>query len=244
MRPDIHTLTGAYAVDALPDAERRVFEAHLVDCEACAQEVAELQATAARLGATQHAPPPPDLKRRVLAEIDRTRQFRPARPALPAAHAERSVRVGRALAAVAALLVVVTVGLAVMVTDLTGRLDRLDAATRHVTDVLTAPDARTVSVEAPDGTVARVVMSQQRGEAVFVASGMDPAPEAHTYELWTIHDDVLVPAARFDVDERGQVTEVLTGDMATVTAIGVTVEPAGGSPQPTSDPVMLIEVGS
>ncbi|MFP4149023.1 MAG: RskA family anti-sigma factor, partial [Nitriliruptoraceae bacterium] len=77
-RPDLHTLTGAYAVDALDDTERAVFEAHLEVCLPCAQEVRELQETAARLGGAAVAAVPSDLKARVLAEIDATRQERPA----------------------------------------------------------------------------------------------------------------------------------------------------------------------
>jgi anti-sigma-K factor RskA len=53
---------------------------------------------------------------------------------------------------------------------------------------------------------------------------------------------VRVPAGVFDVDDRGRATRFVTGDMATVTAIGVTVEPADGSPQPTSEPVMVVEM--
>ena len=47
---ELHTLTGAYALHALPEDERVAFERHLGACEACAQEVRELSATAARLG--------------------------------------------------------------------------------------------------------------------------------------------------------------------------------------------------
>ena len=77
-RPDLHTLTGAYAVDALPDDERERFEDHLAVCAACEQEVRELQATAARLGAISVAAPPPSMRARVLAEIDSVRQEHPA----------------------------------------------------------------------------------------------------------------------------------------------------------------------
>ena len=41
MSADLHTLTGAYAADALSGTERLAFERHLDDCPACAQEVRE-----------------------------------------------------------------------------------------------------------------------------------------------------------------------------------------------------------
>ena len=39
MSADLHTLTGAYAADALSDTEQLAFERHLTACPACAQEV-------------------------------------------------------------------------------------------------------------------------------------------------------------------------------------------------------------
>ncbi len=266
MSPDIHTLTGAYAVDALAAAEREVFEAHLEACGACLQEVAELQATAARLGGSLHEPPPPELKGRVLAAIDRTRQEPPAsgdgswpgatpdpassargRDDLAEARARRAQAAGAprwllgVVGAAAGVLAIAVVGLGFAVASLGERLGQMEAAAGQLTDVMTAVDAETVSV-AVDGTVVSIVMSPRRGEAVVLVDGMAPAPDDHAYELWMIHDDVQVPAGVFEVDDRGRATRVVTGDMATVTAIGVTVEPAGGSPQPTSEPVMVVEV--
>jgi anti-sigma-K factor RskA len=304
MRPDIHTLTGAYAVDALPGAERELFEDHLEVCEACAQEVAELQATAARLGDSLHLPPPPSLRERVMAEIELTRQQPPVPaepegpttdrdagpPPAPEVAARRpadvadpgdggtgspggpdrshratgaapdaaevtdlgTVRAQRAgaprwvlavVAPAAAVLAIAVIGLGVALANLDTRLAEMEAAAGQVTAVMTATDAETIRVDAGDTSV-RIVMSASRGEAVVLVDGMAPAPRDHTYELWLIHDDVRVPAGIFDVDDRGRATRVVPGDMATVTAVGVTVEPEGGSPQPTSDPVMLVEVAS
>jgi anti-sigma-K factor RskA len=270
MSPDIHTLTGAYAVDALSDDERQVFESHLGACGPCRQEVAELQATAARLGGSLHEPPPAELKGRVLVAIDRTRQEPPSSddrswpdagsadpdPASPAgghgdeladARARRARAAGPprwvlgVVGAAAGVLAIAVVGLGVAVASLGERLEQMEAAAGQLTEVMTAADAETVSV-AVDGTVVRIVMSPGRGEAVVLVDGMAPAPDDHAYELWLIHDDVRVPAGVFDVDDRGRATRVVTGDMATVTAIGVTVEPAGGSPQPTGEPVMLVDM--
>lgn len=277
MTTDLHTLTGAYALDALPGPERAAFEAHLDGCEPCRAEVAELVATAARLGETLHAAPPPGLREQVLARIDTVRQLPPladdADPAPPAepggpppppasvtvpgpAPVAPPQLVGDELAArrgaprwvvavvapAAAVVAFAVVALGLAVTDLSERLGQMEAASGRLTDVMTAPDAEVVAVAAPDGPTIRVVMSASRGEAVVLVAGMDPAPQAHTYELWMIHDDVRVPAGIFDVDHRGQANRVITGDMATLTAIGVTIEPEGGSPQPTSDPVMVLQV--
>lgn len=273
-RPDLHTLTGAYAVDALPDGERVVFEAHLEACPPCSQEVHELQATAARLGGAAVAAVPDGLKARVLAEIDATRQERPE-PAeddvLPLARRTTPRWVAASFAAAAALLVLAVGGLGVVVTSmqqqlaglqaevvaaeaanaevaaLTARLAEVEAAaaqptTSAIADVLSAPDVVTVAVEL-DGVHGRVVASATRGEAVFVADGFDPAPHAHTYELWFIHDDRVVPAGLFDPDERGRATRVMTGDVASAVAVGITIEPEGGSLEPSGEPMMVLTLG-
>jgi anti-sigma-K factor RskA len=247
MRPDIHTLTGAYAVDALPEDERDHFEAHLEECDACAQEVAELQATAARLGGMVAETPPSDLRSRVLAEIDETRQVGPT-PRAPvhdelAARRERPRWQTSVLAPAAAVVAILAIGLSVLVANLSDRIDELETANAQVVEVLSAPDAETITVEAEDGAFARVVVAASRGEAVFVADGMPSLSAEETYELWLIGDEGAVPAGLFDVDEQGRATQLLTGDLQQAAAIGVTVEPAGGSPQPTSDPVMVVELG-
>jgi anti-sigma-K factor RskA len=250
-RPDIHTLTGAYAVDALPDDEREVFEHHLVLCDACAQEVAELQATASWLGAASYEAPPPALRDRVMAEIDATRQERPGgladAPDELGSRRDRASRRGAgwvtnlAVAASAVLLVAVA-GLSVTIANLNERVAQVETAAQ-VTDLLVAPDVTVVSVEGPEGGLGRVVASPARGEAVFLADAMASAPVDHTYELWLIGEDGATPAGLFDTDDRGRATRVMTGDIATAAAIGVTVEPDGGSPEPTTEPVMVFELG-
>jgi anti-sigma-K factor RskA len=245
MSPDIHTLTGAYAADALPDDERRFFEAHLAECDACAQEVAELQATAAILGAASYETPPPGMKSAVLAEIDQIRQEPPLGGAggRQRATARGLSRWTTNLAVPAAAVAVIAVlGLTAVVANLNARLGEVETAATSLTDVLAAPDAQLVAAEGPDGSHAQIVVSGSRGEAVFVASGLDPAPHEHTYELWLIDDTGATPAGLFDVDDRGRATRVMTGDMTGTLAIGVTVEPAGGSPQPTTDPIMVAEL--
>src|SRR5687767_2323376 len=104
MSADVHTLSGAYALNALGPEEAAEFRRHLEGCPACREEVAELQSAVARMGAAEAVPPPADLKNRILAAADRTRQEAPVRPV--------AVPTGRRrwmtwLAAAAAALVVV-----------------------------------------------------------------------------------------------------------------------------------------
>ncbi|HSK22591.1 MAG TPA: anti-sigma factor [Egicoccus sp.] len=242
MTADIHTLTGAYAADALDDDERRFFERHLDDCEACAREVAELQATTARLGAAVAAPPPPDLRARVLAEIERTRQDGPRSRSDTAPGRRRARRAGRL--APAAAFVLLALGAGAVINDYDGRMDSLEERQARVDEVMAAPDATMVESHGEDGTMARAVVSPSMGEAVLVVDRMAPAPSDHTYELWLMGDDGATPAGMFDVDDSGRTTQLVSGDFDGAYAIGVTVEPMGGSPAPTSEPVMMLELGT
>lgn len=146
------------------------------------------------------------------------------------------------LAPAAAIVVVLLVGVSFLVADLYDRIDELEATSTQVEEVLAAPDAQTITVEGEEGSFARVVASASRGEAVFLADGMSPLDAEQTFQLWLIDEEGADPAGLFDVDEQGRTTQVLAGDLRTAAAIGVTVEPAGGSPQPTTDPVMVIEL--
>ncbi|MFG6299689.1 anti-sigma factor, partial [Streptomyces rochei] len=95
---DAHTLAAAYALGALEDGERKDFDAHLQACEACRQEAAEFEATAARLAAAVSQPPPAPAKAQVMAAIDAVRQLPPRVPApTPAAPALGSILRRRAV---------------------------------------------------------------------------------------------------------------------------------------------------
>lgn len=245
--PDLHSLTGAYAADALDEEERRAFEAHLPDCESCRAEVEGFLATTAMLGAAAAEPPPAHLRASVLGEVSRTRQEPPAAapereraPVRLSRGPARRAWLDRLLLPAAAVMAVVLVGMAVLVGSLNERIDELEGG-RDVTDVVAASDLQTWEAEMPDGGVARVVYSASRGEGWFVADGMDSLGEDRVYELWLIDDAGPSPAGLFDAHD-GQAVHAFTGDVTDVAAIGVTVEPAGGSPQPTSDPLVVLEL--
>ena len=234
MSSELHNLTGVYAVDAMTEAERHVFEEHLPACGMCTVEVREFQATAARLAEAVAQPPPEQVKTRLLASIDRVRQVPPLTPPEPA----RSQRWGWArplLAAAAAVLLVVTAGLGVFTARLQDRVEEMQAMRDRVATVLAAPDVRTVNERLRSGGSATVVTSADRGEALFVVSGLPPAPDGRTYQLWLIGPDGPRSSGLFDVGSDGDVVRALSGDIAGSKALGVTVEPAGGSLRPTTD---------
>ncbi|MGV9263800.1 anti-sigma factor [Kitasatospora sp. NPDC003701] len=240
--PDLHTLTGAYATHALPEAERAEFERHLAQCPACAQEVAEFEATVARLGTAESREPAPALKARVMAGLGEIRQLPP--PTTPADRPRRRSRLARrwpGLALAACLALATALGaLAVQQHDRASRAQAranlLHAQQAAVTGLLTAPDARTSST-AVGSAVATVVWSADRGRAAFLATGLPALPEGRTYELWFDDAGTMRPAGLLPASD-GQL--LLTGAIDGAVGVGVTEEPAGGSARPTGQPLMLL----
>lgn len=247
--PDLHTLTGAYALDALDDTEREAFEAHLPDCPTCAEEVEGFLATTSMLGAAVAEPPPAHLKGVVLDRVARTRQEPPATAPRPRPRETvvefsrgpaRRAWLERMLLPAAAALAVVVAGLSLVVGNLNQRLDEVVPAD-DVAAVVAAEDLQSWETTLPDGGTARVVYSATRGEGWFVADGLETTEAGRIYELWLIDDEGPAPAGLFNASD-GVAAHRFTGRVDGVQAIGVTVEPAGGSPQPTTDPIIVLEL--
>ncbi len=253
MTADIHTMTGAYALDALDDHERAMFEQHLAVCDACKREVDEFQSTAAHLGSAAHEAAPAGLKASVMAEIDRTRQASPLRPERVEVQPDaaslpdnvvplRRPWFEKVIAPAAAVLAIAVAGLSVTVSNLSTRLAEVESASAGITQVASSSDVVTFAFDGSAGQ-AQLIWSPTRGEGYIVASDMGPAPDGHVYEAWLITaDGRAIPAGLFDAATNGTATHHMTGDMGEVVAIGIRVEPEGGSEQPTSDPVMVTQV--
>lgn len=253
MNPDAHTLTGAYALDALGDAERREFEAHLAGCPDCAREVDELRATAARLGLSAAVEPPERLRQRVLARVVETRQEPPLGAPVPprAAAAPRGGgRLVRLTAAAAVVAAAVAVALGAAVTraeherDLArGEVAELRARYDPLAQLAAAPDVRAGAATGVDGGSALVLVSRGLNRAVLVTSDLPEPPAGRTYQAWLIAaGGPPRPAGFLASAAPGTAAPLVLTDLADAARIGLTVEPAGGSPQPTTTPVVLVDV--
>ncbi|MFD8208851.1 anti-sigma factor [Streptomyces sp. NPDC059695] len=244
---DIHTLAAAYALDALDPGERDDFAAHVPRCEDCRRDVADFEATAARLAGAAAQDPPAALKQRTMAAIDGVRQLPPqVPPQLPATGSPRRLtralrRKAVPLALAASLAAAVSfAGLAAwqyqQSQDARNQAQQAEQQLDTVSSVLAAPDARAVHGRASNGAVTTVVSSDRQNRAVFTATGL-PAPEpGKTYQLWLDQDGTMRPAGFIHSDG----TVPLDGDPADATAVGLTLEPVAGSAEPTTTPLLLL----
>jgi hypothetical protein len=116
------------------------------------------------------------------------------------------------------------------------------AATRttdEIAAVLAAPDARTRAAALAGGATGTVVVSHARDKAVFFVSGMARPPGGKVYQLWFDDGGAMRPAGLMDPG-RGDQAVLLRGTVDGASGMGVTVEPVGGSKQPTSAPLTLL----
>lgn len=235
MSTEVHTLSGAYALDALSAEEAAEFRAHLALCAACTQEVRELREAAATMGATEAGRAPESLKAKVLAEADRTPQLPPltTRSSPPVTGSE-SVRrrrwVPQVAAAAAAAVIAIGVGIGL---NVTGDDDVPMAAA--VTQVFSAEDVHTATVETEHGTV-RVATSPGRGEMAVDASGLEELDSEHVYQVWSIIEGQTSPVGVLAEDLGAAMPMPPKG-----TQVAITVEPAGGSEVPTTDPIVAVD---
>lgn len=239
MTTDPHMLAGAYALDALDSDERASYEDHLAECTDCAEEVVGFRATAARLGDAEESEPPPRLRRAVLDAVARTPQDHPVVTDLSSARSWRRGWPARIMLAAAALaLVVGAVGFGLAQRD---RADRYEAQQSGITAVLSAPDAAMATAPVEGGGTVRVVQSAELGKAVMVVSDLPRLGDDRDYQMWTESDGTMHSAGVLPRDEHGSRGAHLMDDVSGVTAVAISVEPAGGSEEPTSDPIVTLK---
>ncbi len=233
--PDVHTLTGPYVLDALPEDERARFEQHLAECTFCSTEVAELREAAMTLATQVATPPPPALKTNVMAAIEEVRQLPPLVPATSGSVVRRRFSRRSLLALAAAALAVATAG-GIAIDQYRDKTSAIQANDR-IAAVLAEPDARTVHGAVTGGGEATVVMSSRADAAVVVLRDLPKLPANRTWQLWLIDRSQTAHSVGLAA---GDLTKVVNGSVTGKIAFGLTIEPTGGSPKPTLPTAALL----
>jgi anti-sigma-K factor RskA len=136
--------------------------------------------------------------------------------------------------ALAAATVVVVAGAAVGIRAMVSEEPALAPA---AVQVFEAPDARTATVDTANGGSLTVGVSPDRDEmAVDTRDLPDPGP-GRVYQVWSVHDGESVSAAVLTDPDAG----AAMGMPAEDTEVALSVEPAGGSEQPTGDFIVQVD---
>lgn len=238
---DARDLLAVYALDAVDDLERRSVERLVAEDADAARELASLQETAASL-APEHEPPA-DLRAVVLERVAVTPQDSEARRAAGGAAAAQQRRRDPRRRALA-LAVAAAVAAAVAVPTVVARNERVRAVAAQeqaqlLLDVLADPGATVLHSPVTGGGEAVGVLTDER--ALLVAEGLPELDRGRVYQLWAMRDGVPQPSTLLPSDDG--VVQVLADNYQPGDGLALTVEPSGGSPAPTTDPLVVLLPG-
>ncbi len=228
-------LKGAFVLGALPEGERRELEEYLAAHPERQAEIDELSTVAGLLALSpQEQEPPPELRRSIMGVVEAEAERPRAQPRESGLARIREFLGARTLALGAAALLVI--GLFSWNMLLQGELNELQSQANSPP----APQAsRLVALHgsgaAQQARVEVVILKNQR--AVLMAEDMPPVAEDKTFEIWVMENDVPKPSGLFEPNE-GPVAVALKNPVEGADAIAISVEPKGGSSQPTTDPML------
>jgi len=223
---DLTALATPYALHAIPETERSAIDQRLADAppdvaRAFDDEVRAVRETMAVISAATAVEPPFELRDRVLAEIRQA-------PVVPL---QRKSRPWRATILAAAAAIIIGLGALGV-----GYALRPAPQTSTAEQIFAAPDVRTISGEIPGGGTATVVFSREKNAGVLVMNNVTP-PEAGTvYQMWLINDAGPHSAGTMDAKAVAPSTTAVLPNLDGSSTLAFTVEPPGGSAQPTTEP--------
>lgn len=236
---ETHMLTGAYALGAVDDIEAATVRELLRTSPEAAAEVRSFTETAARLGEAETMEPPPGMRAAVLAEIATTRQAPTVlAPQRTASDRFSGTRFARLVSVAAAGLLVVALGAGVTAMNFRDRMSTAQQANQAMTQVLADPGRQLLDADFAGGHATLVVSGDR---VVVLGTDVEAPPEGKAYQLWMIpptEGAAPIPSITLDATGEGGFWGD-TGGYEDGQALAVTVEPIGGSQQPTSDLVFV-----
>ncbi|MGO1184285.1 MAG: anti-sigma factor domain-containing protein [Micrococcaceae bacterium] len=239
-------LLGAWAVDAVDPEERALVERVLARDPELRAEADELQRVTAKLAASLAVEPPESLREAVLARIATDQSGAADQASTPEQSSETGTVVPlrrrrpwipavAAAAAAAAVVVAVTWGISTLGSDGITDQDQHTA----VEQVMEDPAAQHFTADLPEIGELEIALGAD-GTGVLAGRQVPDPGDAQAYQLWTIDGDAA-PASHGLVEVHdGRVLMPLEGVPAGA-IVAVTVEPAGGSEQPTTEPILAVE---
>ena len=249
-------LAPGYVLGALSPEEAGAFEAALAGSSELRQEVDEYRELMALIAESAREAPPADLKVRLLERV-RAEKTVPLRsgPVVPGSAGRPTTR--RAVIPILGLgfaaAVLLAVGLRLQVDALRKEVQVRDSALAEREARLAAREATlnallepgvqlttlTATGEAPP--IIQVFWDRVRHSAIVHTFRLRPTPAGRVYQLWLLpRKGKPIPSQVFNTEATGHqlVTGIPVPADLDVAGFALTVEPEGGSPQPTSQPIV------
>jgi anti-sigma-K factor RskA len=231
----------AYALGALDPEEIEAVEEHLKTCQECQVALAEYQAVANGLLFAMPPQAPPDRLRKELSDRLAARK-EPARPNIKPARSFGWYAIGFVIIALAVLNLIQ----ASQVREL--RQQRADLA-KNLQDsqaamaLIVQPGAKVLPI-AGQGSEGNLLIGNQTNTAVLFVNGLPLLDPSHTYQVWLIPSNGSpVSVGFFEAGaQQPYIWFIVTSTtpIQQFSALGVTVEPKGGSQAPTAKPILTV----
>lgn len=230
----------AYALGALDADESRALEAHLQSCAACQAELASYRRVSENLLlATPPHMPPPELRNRLQARLPKA-QLAP-KPRFSWSLSQLG------LAGAVALLLILNIFSFLQIRSLQShqaQLTRQLETSQTALAMLSYPDTQTLYLEG-SGIIGTLLLDKERNVALLTAWDLPQLQPDQTYQIWLIDPQggrtsggIFQPEPELPFTSA---TIFSAGSLANYVGIGVTVEPAGGSSQPTGERVFKVD---
>ncbi|WP_461175012.1 anti-sigma factor [Arthrobacter sp. Z1-9] len=243
-------LAELYALDAVTDEERHAIEQYISTAPAAERDAFHERVRQSRETLTRtfkvEEEPPADLFDRIIAQLpaqDGPRDSGAPAPSasFPAAgedshdelakarqrRAERGRPAGarRWLAGIAAAAAIALGGVGVG--------SYLADQNNPLNQVVRAGDLREASVNVAGGGTANLQISASEDAAVIRMKDVPAPPEGKVYQMWLIPKDGSAPVSQGLMDAEALSKPAVVEGISSAAALGITVEPVGGSVSPT-----------
>lgn len=239
----VFDLLPGYALGILDQEELSLVKEHLQRCDVCRSEYVAYAETAEQLAIITTQPvPAPDLRSKVLQKAQQAEGYHQSRSLLPVSEKMSFRQVLRNLfrqpvglvVGVLTLLVILILGinnilLRQQVNELHAQIPTGYMQIVHLEGSNLAPE-----------TSGYVMVFRDQNNGSLAVTHAPLLSEDQQYQIWLIRDGVRTSGGVFSVNEDGYGNLMVSAEqpLDSFDAFGITIEPWGGSPQPTGEKVL------
>lgn len=236
-----------YALGTLPPAEARRVRAHIATCSQCREEYRQLRSTASLVGVAAETSgdagscPSTLLKPRIMNAIAKQTAPQPAAgPKMWPAYL-----VAAACLAIAIVSSMANISITGQNRQMRTELARSEDETKRLAQTLNQSRttiADLLSIDAKHYDVDGGQIVTRAGHVYIAMRSLPQPPRGKVYQAWTLAKGAkkVAPSYTFVPDSNGVAVVALPVDARSMAAVAISVEPEGGSKQPTSKPIALV----